>query len=199
VPRELAAIIERCLEKSPQSRFASVAELAAALQPFAPTDSRDLAVRIGRIASASGRSPTPAPAGTATASARTSANWSDSGTRVPGGPPILAIVLCAVLGGGSLLVLALVLMRHERTPPSPATPAVAAAPNAIPIASASAIPQAALTPLTPTPTLSSAPALALAPAPAPAPAQPIKRLTRDKGAAAASSGPDEPPRYRTNW
>jgi serine/threonine protein kinase len=199
VPRELAGVIERCLEKSPQSRFASVAELALALQPFAPADSRDLAVRIARIASASGRSPTPAPAGTASASARTSANWSDSGSRLPGGPPVLAIVLCAALGGGALLVGALVFMRHERTPPlsAPATPAAAAVPNASPIASASAIPHVALPPLTPMSTLAPAPTLSSTPAPTPAP--PIKKLTRDKGAASAASAPDESPRYRTNW
>jgi serine/threonine-protein kinase len=51
VPRELSRIVQRCLEKDPQNRYPSVAQLAAALEPFAPSDTRELAQRIARIAS----------------------------------------------------------------------------------------------------------------------------------------------------
>jgi serine/threonine-protein kinase len=47
VPPELAAVIERCLEKDPARRFADVAELARALAPFGPPRS---AISVDRIA-----------------------------------------------------------------------------------------------------------------------------------------------------
>jgi len=37
VPVDLVAVIERCLSKDPEGRFADVGELAAALEPFAPS------------------------------------------------------------------------------------------------------------------------------------------------------------------
>jgi serine/threonine-protein kinase len=49
VPRDLAAVALRCLSKSPEGRFRSVAELAAALRDFAPTDAGFIADRIQRI------------------------------------------------------------------------------------------------------------------------------------------------------
>jgi serine/threonine protein kinase len=45
VPVALAAVVARCLQKSPESRFATVAELAVALLPFAPP--RALAIAEG--------------------------------------------------------------------------------------------------------------------------------------------------------
>jgi serine/threonine protein kinase len=48
-PEELERIVERCLAKKPQDRFATVAELAAALEPFAPPEARSVAERTQRI------------------------------------------------------------------------------------------------------------------------------------------------------
>jgi hypothetical protein len=45
----LAAVVRRCLRKSRDERFANVAELARALEPFAPLEARDSVGRIARI------------------------------------------------------------------------------------------------------------------------------------------------------
>jgi serine/threonine-protein kinase len=47
-PRELEAIVRRCLAKSPGERFASVAELAAALAPLGTDEGRAAVVRLVR-------------------------------------------------------------------------------------------------------------------------------------------------------
>ena len=49
VPRALEAVVLRCLEKSPDKRYPSVAALALALQPFAPPESRGAVERISRV------------------------------------------------------------------------------------------------------------------------------------------------------
>ena len=52
LPEELDAIVQRCLAKEPAARFASVAELARALEPFGATQT---ALTVRRIAMISGR------------------------------------------------------------------------------------------------------------------------------------------------
>lgn len=47
-PRELESIVHRCLAKSPDGRFQSVADLAAALAPFGTDDGRAAVVRLVR-------------------------------------------------------------------------------------------------------------------------------------------------------
>lgn len=54
VPRELDAIVQRCLEKAPEKRFQSMAELAIALYPFGPRRSRLSAERCCKLLSVEG-------------------------------------------------------------------------------------------------------------------------------------------------
>jgi serine/threonine protein kinase len=48
VPRDLEAIVKRCLEKSPDARFLTVADLAKALAPFGTDDGRASVARLVR-------------------------------------------------------------------------------------------------------------------------------------------------------
>lgn len=56
-PPGVAAAIDRCLQKHSEGRFQSVAELAAALEPFAPPEARDQAERVRTILSARSKVP----------------------------------------------------------------------------------------------------------------------------------------------
>jgi serine/threonine-protein kinase len=49
VPVALAAVVRRCFKKNRDERFANVAELARALEPFAPEEARGTVARIARI------------------------------------------------------------------------------------------------------------------------------------------------------
>ena len=49
VPPPLAAVIRRCLQKKREDRFANVAELARALEPFVPEEAQRSVARIHRI------------------------------------------------------------------------------------------------------------------------------------------------------
>ncbi len=59
-PATLQAVIDRCLEKDPDRRFQSVAELAVALLPFAPSRARIYAQRASSILGATSDSILPA-------------------------------------------------------------------------------------------------------------------------------------------
>jgi tRNA A-37 threonylcarbamoyl transferase component Bud32 len=65
VPRELSAVIQRCLERQPAGRYQNVAELAVALAPFGGHSSRISLERVVRVATSTGslaaRTWTPAP------------------------------------------------------------------------------------------------------------------------------------------
>jgi eukaryotic-like serine/threonine-protein kinase len=63
-PEGLAAVVQRCLIKTPSERVASVAELASALAPFAPTSAQLSVDRISRVLAARASMPSAVPAGT---------------------------------------------------------------------------------------------------------------------------------------
>ncbi len=61
IPAELESIVLRCLAKDPEERFASVAELALALKPFASAEGHDSVERIGKIFGRRSRAVRPPP------------------------------------------------------------------------------------------------------------------------------------------
>ncbi len=197
VPRDLVKIVKRCLEKDPAARFQAVAQLAAALQPFAPADSRDLAVRIARIGAKRSSSSASSSQDPVTTGPGTPANWSDSGAIAATtgfGRKKVALGVLLALGAGALVVAALALWPK---PPTPA-PSFSAAPAvSAPGAPAFAIASAPVTTLAtlPTPGTASVEASAGRPASAPPASPPGKRPVRAEPA--ASTG--ETPRYRTTW
>lgn len=99
VPEELRAIVFRCLEKDPEKRFQTVADLAQALAPYAGRDAQITVERLSRVA---GVAPIAEAATINTATAvsplgRTNTSWSET-QKTPGSRRSL------VLGATVLLV-----------------------------------------------------------------------------------------------
>jgi serine/threonine-protein kinase len=211
LPSDLVSVVDTCLKRDPLDRFQSVAQLALALERFAPPDTRDLARRIGRIAAGSGAQtrfqggPRPgvgptddtlsALAGTHTRAART---WLSRKRATAG----------LVVGAGIVLAIGTKLALHRiDSAPAPgaketkavAPAAVLSGPTLAPTAT-SGVPLSTLAPLSiptdPTPSATREPR----PTSVPRTASPSTRPARGPANAAASAPPsDEPPRYRTNW
>jgi eukaryotic-like serine/threonine-protein kinase len=131
VPPELEAVMLRCVEKSPQARYDTVGDLAAALLPFAPSSAR---ARVERMQRVSGRpvqlSAPPveaaevdvsyATAGTAPTQKTTATPWSGASTAEPA-PTRGKSGLWIGVGGTVLMVIAAGLYLGTR--PSPTTAA----------------------------------------------------------------------------
>jgi tRNA A-37 threonylcarbamoyl transferase component Bud32 len=193
VPRALADAIAKCLEKEPNKRFSSMAELATALQPFASPAAAPIADRIQRMAGAKsalayaptinasaaesrvlrGEAKTEAAAGSAPtelapsgASARTDANWERTKTTREKRSKVLLAG-----GGAALAAVALVaFLAGQRSQPPPSVPEKA------PAVASEAAPLPAPTEPTPNPT--PAPAARTEP-PKDAPERPSSRTPRD--------------------
>jgi WD40 repeat protein/serine/threonine protein kinase len=89
IPAGFAAIVRRCLEKDPSRRFESAAELAAALEPFAPAGAVLVVDRIRRLKT----EPEPVLRGTSTWIASRSLQQSLSPSS--GTPPVLSPISSA--------------------------------------------------------------------------------------------------------
>jgi serine/threonine-protein kinase len=199
VPPALGLVIARCLEKDPATRFPSVAELAAALEPFAPADTRDLARRIARIASGSKLPQTPVTSASGTRIAvagATSVNWSGKTELVSSGGKRVAIVatVLTVLAMGAVIAVLLAL-RLGRPHPPPA-PATAVAPVDVPLPTATIPPT--VSPTAPSSATAETTAPSATPSAGPHPA--IGRPTAGPGPIVVKPGSSaEPPKYRTSW
>jgi serine/threonine-protein kinase len=156
LPPALDAVILRCLEKDRERRYPTVAELAEALAPFAPSDAASLPARVARVlataegGAAAGAPPSASPAEAAsveppaTASIRMGVTVTTAESRAPAaageavGPAPGALGRRRIFGAaaGAMLVGALGLAifgarfwrGHEGGDPGPAQAPVAASP-----------------------------------------------------------------------
>jgi serine/threonine-protein kinase len=209
LPPTLERAVERCLEKEPGRRFASVAEVAAALEPFAPPDTRELAGRIARITA--GKRPPGAPARGAAGSAlpdRTTGTWTDRSGVSHAQRKSVAL---ATTGFAALVAVAaagtLALVRQERSTksrdPTPASREGAG----IVTADASSVASVAPAVLAPLPSASAlggptAPIPPVAPVrEAASAAQPVHGTSPPKGKPepATTASTNEAPKFRTPW
>jgi serine/threonine-protein kinase len=82
VPPGVAAAIDRCLQKHPEGRFHSVADLAHALEPFGPPDARDQAEKVRSILTSRAKTPSlpdiPVPSSRVAVTGGTSVSWGDT-------------------------------------------------------------------------------------------------------------------------
>jgi len=153
VPPGVTAAIDRCLQKHPEGRFLTVADLAAALVPFGPPDAAEQAERVRTILSARANGPsapelTPVPSSRVAVTGGTSVSWGETqlaplkkGTRRAS----LIAVAIVVLGMGAGVIV-------WRT----ATSGTNEGPHAATAGSATATATATATP-TPTPTPTATP------------------------------------------
>ncbi len=108
VSRELEAIVMRCLEKNIDRRFASVAELAAALRPFASAEGKSSIERIGRIGGASSGNLAAKPIVVAPSSGAVASTGGQTDTAwQTGSKPARSRTMVLVVGAGALLAVAL--------------------------------------------------------------------------------------------
>jgi serine/threonine-protein kinase len=171
LPIGLNNVVMRCLEKDPTKRYQNVAELAAALEPYAPASARGATGRISNVLNVSGMievstaptEPKESIAGAMSAGApaqsSTSVGWSENKNattmrRVPmsrglwigiaGALTVVAVIVIAVTRGGS----------HETSTPSSTIPVQAATDTAKAKPTDDTPPAATPTPATtPTPTV----------------------------------------------
>ncbi len=143
LPQALCDVVNRCLEKDPNTRWPTIAHLAAALAPFAPARVRPLVERIS-IVLGQGAAPTfsqvapAAPAPPAAVTSGTMRGWSETqgGGAKPGKAlpiAIMSMVGVAVVGGAAFFAL-----HRSDSRPGPAVAAASAAPPPSPPALESA-------------------------------------------------------------
>jgi serine/threonine-protein kinase len=208
VPVELGRTVERCLQKDPAARFASVAEFAAALEPFAPSDSRGLATRIARITAGSRLFAAPPAAAAPSTRMPTTANWSAKNEHAGSGRGrfvallsvaslVGAIVLAGAVGAVRLARKATVSQRSGLN--ASAVPSVIASQTLAPMTAAASAKE-----LVPAATIASAAVTAGGAHAVPIPAADAgasrpARPTHELAAPTESTSPSEPPKYRTSW
>ena len=183
LPDAVVRVIERCLERDPARRFASVDDLASELAPFSRWGTWK---RASRRASPGDRSTPAVPAGSAPAGVATSSAWGETSPELPVQrfPWVLAAAAVVVLLGGVGSALAL---RSRPTAPPPDLGS-AAAPN---VTSALALPPTSapgpsVAPATP-PAVASAPLAQAAPSVTPVKSPAV--AAAGKGARPASARP----------
>jgi serine/threonine-protein kinase len=196
VPEALSGAVLRCLEKSPASRFQNVAELAAALEPFAPPDMRGAAERIASVlkVAAPPSSPPPSPEASGSVKAKTGTSWGQDqfGAAQPkwsrAGLVAGAGALAVVALGGLAVVVSRGPAASAGSGPIAPPSATQAAPSAATEASTPPAPTLAALPLaTPGPTPSGNPSAPSPPARAAGNAKPAPAAPRSLPTSAPSA------------
>jgi len=207
LPEPFVAIVGRCLEKEPSLRFASVAELARALAPFASTPVEERVARIEALSrdagGASGGSLVPQPGrsggelGVAATLPLTASSWSATGAGAPkrgnAGRIALAIGAFVVVAGAAGFGAWMVTHKPPVAtaplePPATIAPPSTSAPTAAPPPTGGTAPA-------PTDTATSAPSPTTSASPPPTPAVALPRHTSHSQppAAAKSAAPPADP------
>jgi serine/threonine-protein kinase len=132
-PEGLQAALARCLEKDASRRFANIAELAAALSPFASRGGRNSVERISRVISGAGISSPQVqiPPTSVHASAGTETGWGNTAQSTKRRGPWLAVAATLLVAGGAG---AAVLITRFMNPVSPSPSAEHAQANTAPVA-----------------------------------------------------------------
>jgi serine/threonine-protein kinase len=142
VPASMVAVVERCLVREPERRFANAAELAAALAPFAPHGSR-LAAERARLVISAAASTQVAPSGVPEAGGRRSGPTPTSWGAAQGTPAVpaarasagvwiaVAAIGAAAAAGGVLLAHGLSRRHAEPGPAPPSSLSPPSAPSAL--------------------------------------------------------------------
>ena len=196
LPPALCDIVNRCLEKDPNSRWPTIAHLAAALAPFAPPRARPLVERISIVLGQGATSdlayaptalPPPRQPPATEPTGGTMRAWSETQGGNPTKPgKAVPIAIGSVVGIVLVAGAALFALRHGATQPVPPTAPVAAASAAPPPAPPAEITTKAAATVAATATPEPAPAASVAPEPEPT--VPAKRAAAGKQALAPTPG-----------
>jgi serine/threonine-protein kinase len=182
VAPELAAAIMRCLEKDPAARWASVFELASALEPFAVDAARGSAARISTLLSKTGRSEPPPPLDEATLTGAASldptvviprAERSGSSRWIVAS--VFAVTAVIGIGAGALY------LRKEPAADRAPTPVHSAEPTPTPSETVAAMAPSAPVSAVPSATIaaSARPLTTIRPAAAPKPVESVKEIVKE--------------------
>lgn len=211
-PPELAAIVMRCLAKSPAARFQDVAELAVALHPYGPQRGRVSVERCCSLLRSAGMS---------NAELKLASVFppglSDMSSDAPSRPALVAStplprssvtlagvaphsnrwrMALAIVALAAVLYLVVAVRDATQAPPVTA-PTLARAPSAVELTEAqAAAPTAPRTELAPTPAAGSAETVEPAPAEAPSPAAPPAKPAAGASAPAPTKRRPSPPAPR---
>jgi serine/threonine-protein kinase len=209
-PEALQAALARCLEKDCSRRFANIAELAAALSPFASRGGRNSVERISRVISGAGISSSQVqiPPTSVHANAGTETGWGNTAQSTKRRGPWLAVAATLLVAGGAGAAV-LITRFMNPVPPSPSaehtqaranSAPVAVAPSEAPVGVAEASARASEAHVAPAPSESAAATASATPVPSAAPKPSQAKATGARSAAkrtnperAAAVPPAPPP------